>query len=55
MSVEIQKVIFYNKSGDIESKKIILQKIINKYLGFIYNKLQGSVLQKFSFTDYNTV
>ena len=34
MSVEVQRIVFYNKSGDLESKKIILPKIINTDISF---------------------
>jgi|TARA_R110000796_G_scaffold72775_5_gene164175 hypothetical protein len=34
MGVEIQKVISYNRSGDLDSKKIVLPKIINTDIGF---------------------
>lgn len=34
MGVEIQKIVYYNKSGDLESKKIILPKIINTDISF---------------------
>tara|TARA_Y100000004_G_C8753589_1_gene343488 strand:- start:91 stop:285 length:195 start_codon:yes stop_codon:yes gene_type:complete len=34
MSVDIQKIVFYNESGDLESKKIILPKIINTDISF---------------------
>jgi len=34
MSVEVQRIVFYNKSGDLDSKKIILPKIINTDISF---------------------
>tara|TARA_R100000988_G_C3973646_1_gene152845 strand:+ start:199 stop:393 length:195 start_codon:yes stop_codon:yes gene_type:complete len=34
MSIEIQKIIFYDKSGNLDSKKIILPKIINTDISF---------------------
>tara|TARA_A100000172_G_scaffold67607_1_gene47316 strand:+ start:3775 stop:3969 length:195 start_codon:yes stop_codon:yes gene_type:complete len=34
MSIDIQRIIFYDKSGDLDSKKIVLPKIINTDVSF---------------------
>ena len=34
MSIDIQKIVFYDESGNLESKKIILPKIINTDISF---------------------